>query len=140
MGSKGTAYNVYLYPEDQTCECKDFELRQQPCKHILFILYRELRLKQGHVISNEEYWKAATEHWSKKQKQMAECKAKGLQCGQREYVGFECSICLEEMQKDDQVVYCKQVCGKSVHAACFTKWTEHHHTSNCVYCRSPMSS
>src|SRR5438128_1881411 len=33
--STGGAYRVVTWPGAESCECEDFQLRQQPCKHII---------------------------------------------------------------------------------------------------------
>src|SRR5436309_13505228 len=33
--STGTAYRVVTWPGAESCQCEDWQLRQQPCKHVI---------------------------------------------------------------------------------------------------------
>lgn len=46
MGSTGNVYEV-LISASPRCNCPDFERRQSPCKHVLFVWLRVLRLESG---------------------------------------------------------------------------------------------
>jgi len=46
----------------------------------------------------------------------------------------DCPICLEKLLNDEEIVYCKYSCGKSIHKICMNKWIKIKGPF-CVYCR-----
>jgi len=48
----------------------------------------------------------------------------------------DCAICYEQMTSSEDLVFCKYVCGNSVHAGCFNMWKRAcGRNVTCVYCR-----
>ena len=35
-----------------------------------------------------------------------------------------CPICMDELQKEEELDYCKYGCGKTIHKNCFVMWTK----------------
>ena len=61
---------------------------------------------------------------------------------QKPYEFDECAICFEDFAKDgvvpdEDIVFCRYSCGKSLHADCFSKWADQKEDVTCVYCRAP---
>ncbi len=48
----------------------------------------------------------------------------------------DCPICLENMNAEDDLSYCRYSCGKSLHTICFNEYTQNSDTTICVYCRA----
>lgn len=146
------------------CTCPDFLKRNKACKHIYFIVYKVLRFDRDQTdyskaAHHQDCWEFALKRFENKEhdtdvpedilkaynklreikkRKTEEITPQGLQDGQRNYVGEDCGICMEEMKLDEQVIYCNKVCGRSVHTDCFVKWSSHHKSPTCVYCRSTI--
>jgi len=166
LGSTGNVYYLtFQGGERLKCSCFDARARKRNCKHILFILLRVLsvepespvlkRAPGRNTITKEELEEflenapapVGTVEASDLVKQMYEATT-GNTAGtkttvkQREIGEDEnCPICFEEL--DEDLVFCRYSCGKSVHKDCFERWTairtKKGGQANCVYCRAPWN-
>ncbi|KAI9142021.1 hypothetical protein BKA69DRAFT_1156886 [Paraphysoderma sedebokerense] len=168
LGSTGNVYNVKIrrFPE---CNCPDFEKHKNfstghsiPCKHVLFIYLKVLKLERSShiiyqtsllqselealfarqvsnaVIANEqtiENYKVATGASSR----TAKTSQSGLE-ESRKPIDGDCPICFETMDpnKLDLLTWCRAQCGNNVHKDCFTRWSRASRGpdgATCVYCR-----
>jgi len=137
-----------------TCQCKDFERRQQKCKHIYFVMYKVLGLpgttssvcvrdmkgyKERSVaiaasVSTED---ATTSHDSKRAK-LADDNNKQI-AKRQEYIDEDCAICFDTMQKDEDLNWCQIQCGKSFHTDCLRRWVSHKPNDPvCPLCRATI--
>lgn len=150
MGSTGKPYNVNIKGKGRVfCDCPDHSASHKLCKHLLFVLIRVLRIPkadvhQGYFVKRGFLTTAET---------IAACfdyissslyKTLDIDDGYVKQRAIEkedyCPICFEELDilassATEKVVYCKSTCGKSVHLACFNKWTMHK-GATCVYCKA----
>jgi hypothetical protein len=57
---------------------------------------------------------------------------------QQPFVGELCSICYDTFEKDDDenVIYCYNQCGKTLHRACFVRYTKISRKHQCPNCRA----
>jgi hypothetical protein len=145
QGASGKEYKVNVEKEkDVSCSCPDFLFRNrnQPCKHLLFILIKTLHFapeKFLHVTLppvTSEILTACKQYSDKIQhrNQSRELGYRELGCSQKPLDDEGgCPICLEPLvaDKKDIILYCK-TCGKNIHQDCFQHWGK----STCVYCRS----
>lgn len=141
-GNSGTDYSVRLNAADDqaTCTCPDHMNRHSICKHILYVLYRILRvprsvktlllaLQQANLVPEvrvpgvcqsdvlRRVWQPHRDEWVEP----------------RWEAGDECAICFDEMTPDHEYVYwCRFQCGKCIHRACATQGSIH----NCPLCRT----
>lgn len=165
----GTTGNVY-YPtfsraKAPTCTCRDNRVRRVPCKHILFVLHRVLKLPRSADHRDIDGMLAQRNRDDIKKVLAPDAVREGYleQTGfslddepslgpQRQRVaeggprpldrGEDCPICYEDMSSDPpgQLVWCT-ACRRSMHVDCFGKWRDvklkGHEPVTCVYCRQP---
>lgn len=145
MGSTGNIYNINIITNKETCTCPDYVGRQTYCKHIFFILGRVLNISKSDIC-NRMYDIRSINNYINDHNILQQfiqddlaCKLNRLQLEPKKEVEQKtiednCPICFEEMNKSDNIVYCKYVCGKSLHKECFEKWNTVK-SNQCVYCR-----
>lgn len=121
LGSTKKTYTVQLKLNAWKCTCPDHSYRHLECKHILFVKSRVLG--SGNWLEKAEQ-RIATGVFQKDQ-----------DVKQKDYIGDECGICLEEMEDGERVVYCKTICGKSIHQVCLARYSSVV-AARCVYCRA----
>src|SRR5439155_21178554 len=46
-----------------------------------------------------------------------------------------CPICLDDLENNTELDYCKFSCGKSIHKLCYSMWTKNKE-SICIFCKS----
>ena len=157
MGTTGNLYDVTLFAKQKwKCRCPDFTQRLLPCKHIYFVCERVLGESKLNV---EDIWGKALERWRRNSLAVADAAALApevyrerylqltggvlpdvaLGVPQRECQGQDCAICMEPMSEPSELVYCKRVCGNSVHTVCFQIWSKQHPQAPCPMCRAPMT-
>lgn len=145
MGSTGNIYKIIISNKEETCTCPDYIGRKNYCKHIFFILGRVLDISQIDICNKMYDIQSIKKYINENdvlqnfiQDDLA-CKLNRLQLQENKIVEQKpiednCPICFEEMNKSDNIVYCKYVCGKSLHNECFDKW-KLVKPNQCVYCR-----
>ncbi len=154
MGSTGNVYNVMI-SNKPTCTCPDFTTRFKKCKHIYFILERVMRL-QNEIIMKDFYTNAelcnifndALEITDNvvidplKKKVYDELKQDMLNINKevdKKDTDDLCPICLDELDNDMELSYCKHKCGRAVHTECFGMWTKVN-KALCLFCKSPWNT
>jgi hypothetical protein len=165
-GTRDVHYEITIFKNSDAieCTCPDYKYRRSRCKHIYCLIYRMLRFPTDEgEISHYAIWNKSeqdiVERFSfdalpaqqlqlsfegKEDQGLDQYDVKAAAAPaivtkivpQREYIGTECIICMEEMSGKDRVVYCKKQCGRSVHDACFSKWKKVGKHKTCVYCRA----
>ena len=169
LGSTNNVYKLYFGKEnDWTCTCVDFYRRKSYCKHIYFVLERVLGLTDPNT--NETWDKALgclsdresniadasaelpTEYRPIYEAAVADEKRinisstieneeqKEKKTRRKEWLNVACLICTEEMDCEEDLEWCMQTCGNSVHKSCFARWVKHHGKGSCPMCRSAMGS
>ncbi|KAH7657649.1 Mitogen-activated protein kinase kinase kinase protein [Dioscorea alata] len=155
LGATGNVYTVTL-TATPSCTCPD---RTIPCKHILFVLLRVLRLPFDDVCLRRRVLRpchltrllaiptsAATLAGPRARErfhQLYSTPAGILNMHTRPRPleeGTLCPICLEPMSDDDDggaLVTCR-TCGNSLHGECLAKWrrSRGRRAATCVVCRS----
>lgn len=142
---RGTQKKIYdiILDNEWSCTCPDFLNRGELCKHIYFILKRVLHygteeLKEG--IEDHQVFKQASDVAKKHQRLAAEYRKSGKdkKVQMKPISECDCCICCEEFETESEIIYCKSVCGKPLHKACYQIWSEVSET--CPNCRTPMDS
>jgi len=134
MGATGNIYEVKLNGKP-TCSCPDHQQRYSTCKHILFMLIRIFGVKDPY---KEKFTSTEIKKYLKKYQQNIEkftikydtvnkCVDVGAKC-----LDDNCCICLDGLDNGEKYVYCKQSCGRAVHADCYKIISKVN--KNCPYC------
>lgn len=161
MGSTGNVYTVTIN-SNPSCSCPDHQTRHNRCKHIYFILLRVMKVPA----SKEEQTKFTNNELLNMFQNIPQI-TNNLVVGDRykkNYQSFKqngskkydkdnkdnkdnkvdqkpiddcCPICLDDLEADDKLDYCKYSCGKSIHDKCFKMWSMSQAGAKCVFCREP---
>ncbi|KAG1330109.1 mitogen-activated protein kinase kinase kinase 1 [Cocos nucifera] len=149
LGATGNVYIVTL-ASTSSCTCPD---RSVPCKHILFVLLRVLRLSVGDAC----IWRRTLRPWQLA-RLLGTPTAPDVLAGSRARERFHrlfsvnsdvgrtraredddavCPICLEEMGGGGRLVTCS-TCGNSLHGECLLGWrrSQGRNGTSCVVCRA----
>lgn len=141
-GSTQHLYEVVITAEDGaiTCTCPDHIYRRTTCKHMYYALDRLGNWDQAEKLYEGYREGSIAMAPEELQKQYEKLIADPVQ--QKEVNG-DCPICAESML-DGDLLYCKSMCGQSVHRKCWEKWSEYKkrcgNVPTCVYCRSVWHS
>lgn len=149
QGSTGSNYNLIInpdsIPEDWYCTCPDYKTRKSICKHMVFVLFRVLRLPVGHVsrlldLDRGHLQSIFNRHQissSRRPVKIGKSVSVSLDrspTATRKPIESDCPICFEEMKPSDQLVWCKFSCGNNLHKGCYVRWAKRN--NSCVYCRA----
>ncbi|GAB2284835.1 hypothetical protein Dimus_019288 [Dionaea muscipula] len=156
LGSTNNVYKVTL-STTPSCSCPDLV---NPCKHILFVLIRLLRvsprdplLRRGDTLKPSEVSRLLSlpmsdgavagdrlrygfyqNFYRQRQRRLAPRSAEADGMGER-----SCPVCLDDLEKGDKVVSCG-TCGNPVHETCFANWKKSQRgrirSVTCVFCRA----
>lgn len=155
MGASGKPYELSVSRCGTVyCSCPDHSQNRKLCKHLLFLLIRVLKQSEQYVKNNYYNYRGKGLNF--------ECKSETFDCvaefidsndckrllGKYDSVGHaaqrtiekddDCPICFENLlEGNEEIVYCKASCGKSLHKDCFMMWAGSGRSQiRCVYCRS----
>lgn len=147
LGQTGNVYTVTL-SSTPSCSCPD---RTTPCKHILFVFLRVLRLSLddpclrrrnlrpchlarllGSPVSSDTLaGRRARERFHQLRAATGEpaCKVEE---------GDTCPVCMEELKREEGRLLACSVCGNSVHEECLAAWkrSRGRRAASCVVCRA----
>ncbi|CAJ0827650.1 1534_t:CDS:10, partial [Entrophospora sp. SA101] len=161
LGSVGNVYNIEISTLPK-CNCPDFAVNGNFCKHILFVYLKVLRVNPD---SNYIYQKALLTSELRQIFQNAapnptvlasqkvrdqyakiiggvDSSSDDVSSGKRprQPIEGDCPICYETLLETEKLVWCKDSCGNNVHEVCFNQWKSSKHSSGneitCVYCRN----
>jgi len=154
LGTTGSVYSVTI-SQKCVCTCFDFKRRKTRCKHIYFILTRVMKVPQENEDIDEFTPEQVTRMFTSMQDIAAsvyindDLKRKyNIQCElnmrEKKTVLMKneefCPICLDYLNGDEPIDYCKYACGNPVHLACFEMWIKgskcKKERATCVLCRS----
>lgn len=150
MGNSDNSYEINIKKHaDITCSCPDCK-NGNLCKHILFLLIKVFRMTSHDIFL--DYYK--DDNFLLSPDTLPYCNAwyadhmreKELKLLIKKDIDDtdSCPICCELFfeTKDEETVWCRESCGKSVHKSCFEKWSDSlgHNRVTCVYCRSPWNN
>ncbi|KAL2544905.1 SWIM zinc finger family protein/mitogen-activated protein kinase kinase kinase (MAPKKK)-related [Forsythia ovata] len=150
LGATGNVYTVNLSTV-LSCTCPD---RTVPCKHILFVMIRVLRIPLDDSCLRRRSLRPCQLHRLLSLPTSAEAYA-GDQVRERFRLlffqatpsssqpcvevdgGATCPVCLEEMKKEDKVVACG-ACKNGIHEECLLAWkrSRRRRSATCVLCRA----
>lgn len=144
IGSTGTLYTVKIGPETISCTCPDSRTRGQfICKHLIFVLFRVLKVDRNIQFVRElrktltpyeitQIYRNSPDVTLHRLPENTIVTQKPLE---------DCGICYEAISSDDDVTWCRSVCGNNVHSTCFDMWRKACRGSplTCVFCRSRWS-
>jgi len=165
MGSTGNVYEVAISSVPR-CNCPDFLRRQSPCKHVLFVWLRVLRLEAD----DPRVWQRRLGPEDVQEVLRRSCSAatcRGV-CAptrvQRRYKDLtgtggseleasqpgrarkaleedDCPICCEAFEEQDEgnglVTFCLS-CGSNLHRDCIDRWQRASKKGDCPLCREPF--
>ncbi len=147
MGTTGNVYKVRIC-ENPTCTCPDFIKRGRRCKHIYFVLEKVLN---AHEYANQKRFMSSTlrklcsnmtrmvsELYAPKQLYMKYEKTKvhdDDSTVKQKGLDDVCPVCLcdMELQGDQQLDFCRNGCGRTIHVQCFDMWANAN-SRTCVFC------
>ena len=148
MGTTGNAYTVIVGSVPQ-CNCPDFTIRGNRCKHVYFTILKILRLDKDF---------ACKVYYSDTELEMMVSRLvhiptllvanQGIKDRlvrlrnkqtpvERKSTDDLCLICMDELDNGDPLIYCKYSCGKPIHQECF----EYYATKRgrkCLTCFKPI--
>lgn len=158
QGSTGSEYRVYskLDIENRllrySCECMDFKIRRNICKHVIFILMRVMQVDYNIL---QDYFKISQHELNNlhqyrdrsniTRRIIVKDKVKRRDIDENT---DECPICFELLLDNnkkvkDKLIWCEHGCGNSIHERCFTAWsialTKQGKKVTCVLCRNNWS-
>ena len=160
----GTTGNVYTVSIKETpiCTCPDHMVRRRRCKHIYFVLLRVLKVKytmmfddDNSIDEDQEVYSQGelermfnncprivqnimvNEQAKRKYNQIKNNMSMSKHKEKREQE--TCPVCLDDMDEDDELDYCKFHCGNPIHIDCFKMWCRQRGTHRCVYCNNPWN-
>lgn len=161
MGNSGKPYMITVQNgEDITCSCPDHGMWGNFCKHMMHLLIRVIGMptelvcnhyyKQSNFRSGCETIHALDTWFARRESNLDDVGAQDEEVeGQVKRREIEedddCPICYEAFvdTKNEETVWCRAGCGKSVHQTCFLKWTQSlgqkyggGKATGCVYCRT----
>lgn len=155
LGSKGDEYKVTV-SNQLWCTCPDMSYRSKRCKHIFFVMARVLGVTDQATLDKETFSEeellriyanqpertlsprlpGSPEKENKEEVvNVTNIDDDDRWVRRRDFVGVDCSICFEPMEKDEGLVWCKTQCGNSVHSICHRRWKKAIKRNECVYCR-----
>ena len=165
MGNSGKAYDIVAHlGEDISCSCPDHQVHHNFCKHIMHLLIRVIGIPRQTVF--EHYYRnrnfavgSETIHpciaWFDRKKNNLDDVLPGEPAVEEEIPGQvkrreieeddDCPVCYEAFADtaQEQTIWCRVGCGKSVHQSCFLKWSQSisrkyggNKVVTCVYCRT----
>ncbi|CAL5225254.1 g8046 [Coccomyxa viridis] len=149
------------------CNCPDFKIRKNLCKHYLYVMIRVLRLREDdplvwqralllseaeevfsgkHSTRTEEEVitnAALQQAWRRLQGDSSAGAAEPTEASKP--IEGDCAICYDEMHPDGGTLQTRVVacgtCKNYVHESCFAEWKKQkktlHQDVTCVYCRNP---
>ena len=137
-GAGGSTYNVGLTPDNAMCTCPDYQQRGHvvPCKHILYIYIRVLKMPAIEFVYNnhnrfEGYFVDYAGAYERSHRLIkTECSAGGRN-ERNERADLDCCICYDVLGISGlaKCVHCKH----QVHSDCISIWVQQHPT--CPLCR-----
>lgn len=135
-GTTGNIYTVTI-ARQPACDCPHAKAGNQ-CKHVLYVMARVLRAKYDHVYQLALLGGELREIFDNAGPIPSE-DGSGEDKNRKPIEG-ECSICYEELEKDEALVYCKAGCGQNMHKACMEMWAATKRAQGtkivtCPYCR-----
>lgn len=152
MGLTGNVYTVSIQ-NTPMCTCPDNKYRHNRCKHIFFILLRVMHSKEVDVARfsdsdlKDMFLNSPVVQNSLKVRdyQLSDYKnkqavdIKGGVVQRHMEVDDECPVCLELLSDGGELVYCKALCGNSIHKQCFEMWDRSQNETSCIFCRTKWS-
>ena len=148
MGATGNAYTVIIQPVPK-CNCPDFTIRGNRCKHVYFTILKILRLSQDFACkvyySDEdlEMMVGKLSHVptllvvNKSIRNKLEILRGNPSPVEKKSTDDLCLICMDELDNGDPLIYCEYSCGKPIHKECFEYYASKR-GRKCLTCFSSM--
>ena len=151
MGTTGNIYKVCISDTHYSCDCPDYLNRKSYCKHLFFILGKVLNISPTDIFSNNYNLNSITDYINTNNilqnfiKDDLVTKFNNIKLNSdicvKQKINEICAICFDDLDKTDDLVYCKYVCGNSVHSKCFKQWSLiKKNQCVCVYCRNQIDN
>jgi hypothetical protein len=151
MGLTGNVYNVII-KKQCTCTCPDFVARRYKCKHIYFILLRVMKVDKNDEDKNSYTDDELLNMFNninnninnlminiEKKLLYDNYKSNSINKNNEQIVQKNtddlCPICLDDLENDEELEYCKYSCGKPIHKLCFSMWCKKN-KATCIFCRN----
>lgn len=153
MGTTGNIYSVFIKPKSE-CSCPDFTMYKNKCKHIYFVLIKILNIhnifnfgKEDEILNDYEISKLLNEFSLYKNLFIdtnLKSKYNNLLNGVPIKIDDVCPICLDDVNDDSDLDYCKYSCGKAIHKKCLSLYSSYNKSIKCPFCSAnfnlPISS
>lgn len=145
MGSTGNVYTVTI-ENTPKCTCPDYATRKKRCKHIYFILIKVMKVddEDQKKYTDKELVEMFNNIPSITNQLIVDDKIKQTyklnsqsahQSVTMKTTDDLCPICLDDLNNNEELDYCKYSCGKPIHKICFDMWAKKKN-SLCVFCRA----
>ncbi len=138
-GQSNRIYEQNLKPELYSCSCPDHTTKHTFCKHLLFLLVRvATQMDLAAIITeNKKNWNSVVfeicaASWLDRLKNHINTPKTQNTC---KAIGSDCSVCFEEMKKDEKIVNCTTTCKNYFHDNCISMWLSTGHDT-CPLCRA----
>ncbi|KAF8248331.1 hypothetical protein K440DRAFT_583555 [Wilcoxina mikolae CBS 423.85] len=135
-GSTGNVYTISIGPIP-SCDCPDGGNGRNTCKHILYILSKVLKAREGLVYQAGLLNSELSEIFTGAPRGEEKGKGEG---GRKPLGQDDCPICYSGFREGEgeEVTWCKAMCGTNVHKGCFDEWRRMVKGAvTCVMCRTP---
>ncbi|USP76599.1 hypothetical protein yc1106_03873 [Curvularia clavata] len=137
-GSTGNVYTVSigLIP---SCDCPHAKKGNQ-CKHVVYVMLRVLKAPEN-IAYQLALVSSELRELIKNAPPIPGIETNGMngteQDGNRKPIEGECPICYDELDKKEDIVYCKSSCGNNIHKVCMQNWmAAARGKATCPYCRA----
>lgn len=114
-------YTQYVSAIEQTCTCKDFEIRKTFCKHLLFLMSKILKID---IVPDHWYYEIYDSLWSSFFVDILMAEKRN---------SSDCAICFEEIKETDESIHCIFSCRNMFHEKCLLRWLDK--KDSCPCCR-----
>ncbi|KAG5921902.1 hypothetical protein E4U42_005681, partial [Claviceps africana] len=134
----GSTGNVYTVEIGRTLRCTcPHALKDNHCKHIIYILARVLHAPYHHVYQRALLSSELRDMFASAPGVEAGSAARG---SRRRSIEGDCPICfcpLDVRGESESVVWCRAACGQNMHRECFAMWARTGTGGvTCPFCRS----
>ncbi|KAG5979008.1 hypothetical protein E4U55_005670 [Claviceps digitariae] len=136
----GSTGNIYTVEISQTPKCTcPHALKDNHCKHIIYILARVLQAPYHHVYQRALLSSELREIFANAPVVDDAKSAEASTASNRKSIEGDCPICFcpFDAQSPESIVWCRAACGQNIHQECFEMWARTKTGSvTCPFCRS----
>lgn len=141
-GTTGNIYTVQI-GHIPTCTCPSFGKGTSPCKHIIYVLVKVLKVPEYLRYQTSLLTTELVDIFDKAGPLPADKVDENDKDGKRKPIEGDCPICCCDMEPEaEKIVWCKAACGNNLHKTCFDQWAASKRGGRvpCPYCRTPWET